>query len=152
MGRVVGFVLVVCLLAGAAMGGWWWWEQRKAVAAGDALPALTRDDATRAYLSGEGRVVREMFDITPRVVADEGTCGGRVTSLLPEVGSPTVLSQASTRVPDPTARDLALAHVGLLGDYAASCKDGARTEALGKQLLENKATFETLMVTDGGDR
>lgn len=146
VGRVLGFVLVVCLLAGAGFGAWTWWEKRQADAARDALPALTKEDATRAYLAGDGKVVQDMFDVTPKVVADNGTCAQRVKSILPKLGDPNELSAAAAKVPDPTARDVALAHVGMLTDYAASCKgDEATTQRVGGQLRQNKATFEELM-------
>ena len=151
MGRVLGFVLVVVLLAGAGAGGWWWWENRQADAALDALPALTKEDATRSYLDGEGQVVQDMFDRTPELVADEGSCEKRVRALLPPLGTPNELSAAAGKVPDPTARDVALAHVGLLTEYAASCKkDVGETDAVGEKLMENRSTFEELMTA--GDK
>jgi hypothetical protein len=146
VGRVLGFVLVVVLLVGAGFGAWTWWEKRQADAALDALPALTKDDATRAYLNGDGKVVQDMFDATPKIVADTDTCAERVKRVLPPLGNPNELSAAAAGVPDPTARDVALAHVGMLTDYAASCKgDEATTERVGEQLQTNRATFEELM-------
>ena len=149
MGRVLGFVVVVCLLAAAAFGGWRWWEQR-AAADPDALPALTKDDATRAYLAREGKVVADMFDLTPQLVTDEGSCEKRIRTVLIPLASPDELSVASGKVPDPTARDLALAHVGLLTEYVASCKKqgaGVTNEA-GERLTSNKESFDELMGAD----
>jgi hypothetical protein len=149
VGRVLGFVLVLCLVGGAGYGAWTWLEKRQAEAALDALPVLTKDNATRAYLDGKGKVVQDMFDRTPELVADEGSCEDRVRSVLPDLGSPNELSSAATRVPDPTVRDLAVAHVSLLVDYAASCKGGGeKTEEAGERLTENKDSFDTIMAGD----
>lgn len=149
MGRVLGFVLMLCLLGGIGFGAWTWYEKHQAAAALDALPALTKGDATRAYLNGKGKVVQDMFDRTPDLVTDKGTCEDRVRAVLPKLGSPNELSAAATKVPDPTARDLALAHVSLLVDYAASCKDGGKeTEKAEDRLTENKDSFDTLMAGD----
>lgn len=149
MGRVLGFVLVLALLVGAGVGGWSWWETRQAEASLDALPALTKENSTRAYLDGTGKVVRAMFDLTPELVADEGSCADRVRTLLPPLGTPNELSEAASDVPDPTARDVALAHVGMLTDYAASCNDGGDgVEVVGDELVMNRATFEELMAEE----
>lgn len=149
MGRVLGLVVVVATLAVIAVGGWWWWEQRTSTADTDALPALTKEDATRDYLDGPGKVVAAMFDVTPRVVDDtEGTCARRVKGYLSGLASPDELSVAAGKVPDPTARDLSLAQVGLLTEYAASCKGAEETEAAGNRLMDNKASFDELMAED----
>lgn len=152
MGRVLGLVVVAAVLAAVAAGGWWWWDQRQNAAAadGDALPALTKVDATRTYLDGPGKIVAAMFDVTPNVVDDtEGTCAGRVKGYLSGLASPNELSVAAGKVPDPTARDLSLAHVGLLTEYAASCKGSEEeTEQAGERLTENKASFDELMAED----
>lgn len=150
MGRAVGLVLLVVVVAAAAAGGWWWWEQHSRAADADALPALTKADKTRAYLEGPGKVVATMFGVTPEVVdAEDGSCASRVKEHLFPLASPDELSVAAGKVPDPTARDLALAQVGLLTEYAASCKGSAgKTEQAGERLMSNKDSFDELMGDD----
>lgn len=150
MGRVLGFVLAGLLLAGAVAGGWWWWDNQADAADPDALPSLTRDDATRAYLDAKGKVVQDMFDATPELVSDEVACETRIQTVLFPLASPDQLSVAAAKVPDPTARDLALAQVGLLTEYVASCKrQGAGvTKKAGERLTANKESFDKLMGDD----
>lgn len=139
-------VLVVALAVGVGAGAWWWFEVRAQV---DPLPALTKDNATRAYLVGEGAVVTEMFVASRDLVASDEGCGEAVMGVVAPLGSPEDLVGVATGVPDPTARDLAVAQVGLLTQYATACGDPETVDGLGVRLVANADSFDELLSGQG---